>query len=81
MRVKGTGVTGYNFYPTFGSTGRQILGSADVSGTADSYEADVADNGEPGIGVDQFQLKLNGALVAPAALLSGGNIQLHKACQ
>src|SRR4029077_16425328 len=62
-------------------TGRQILGSADVSGTAESYEADVADNGEPGHGVDQFQLWLNGALVAPAALLSGGNIQLHKACE
>jgi hypothetical protein len=81
MRVKGTGVTGYNFYPAFGSNGRQILGSADVSGTAESYEAEVADNGDPGRGVDQFQLKLNGAVAAPAALLGGGNIQLHKACQ
>jgi len=81
MRVKGTGVTGYNFYPAFGPDGRQILGSADVSGTAESYEADVADNAEPGRGADQFQLKLNDAMVAPAAWLSGGNIQLHKACQ
>ena len=81
MRAKGTGVTGYNFYPDFGSNGRQILGWADVSGTAESYEADVADNGEPGHGVDQFRLRLNGALVAPAVLLSGGNIQLHKACE
>ncbi len=81
MRAKGTGVSSYNFYRDFGSNGRQILGSADVSGTAESYEADIADNGEPGHGVDQFQLSLNGALVAPAALLSGGNIQLHKACQ
>ena len=81
MRVKGTGVTGYNFYPAFGPDGRQILGSADVSGTAESYEADVADNAEPGRGADQFQLKLNDAMVAPAVLLSGGNIQLHKACQ
>jgi hypothetical protein len=57
------------------------VGSADISGTAESYGADVADNGDPGHGVDQFQLKLNGALAAPAALLGGGNIQLHKACQ
>ena len=81
MRVKGTGVSGYDFYPDFGSTGRKILGSADVNGTGESYEADVADNGEPGIQVDKFQLLLNGALTAPATLLSGGNIQLHKACQ
>ena len=80
-RVKGTGVTGYDFYPDFESNGRQVLGSADVNGTAESYEADVADNGEPGGGVDKFQLRLNGDLTAPAALLSGGNIQLHKACQ
>jgi hypothetical protein len=81
IRVKGTGVTGYNFYPNLGSNGRQIVGSADVNGTAESYEADVADNGEPGIDVDKFQLLLNGAMTAPATLLSGGNIQLHKACQ
>ncbi len=81
LQIKGTGVTGYNFYPAFGPNGRQILGSADVSGTAESYEADVADNAEPGRGADQFQLKLNDAMVAPAVLLSGGNIQLHKACQ
>jgi len=81
MRVKGTGVTGYDFYSDFGPTGRQVLGSADVNGSAESYEADVADNGEPGGGVDKFQLRLNGVLTAPAALLSGGNIQLHKACQ
>src|SRR3989441_1057336 len=80
-RVKGTGVTGYDFYPDFESNGRQVLGSADVNGTAEPYEADVADNGEPGGGVDKFQLRLNGDLTAPAALLSGGNIQLHKPCQ
>jgi len=81
LQIKGTGVTGYNFYSAFGPNGRQILGSADVSGTAESYEADVADNAEPGRGADQFQLKLNDTMVAPAVLLSGGNIQLHKACQ
>jgi len=81
MRVKGTGVGGYDFYPDFASNGRKILGSADVNDTGGSYEADVADNGEPGIQVDKFQLLLNGVLTAPATLLSGGNIQLHKACQ
>ena len=81
MRVKGTGVTGYNFYPDHTTNWRQILGWADVNGTSESYEADVADNGEPGSGLDQFQLELNNAPVAPASLLGGGNIQLHKACQ
>ena len=81
MRVKGTGVTGYDSYSDFGPTGRQVLGSADVNGSAESYEADVADNGEPGGGVDKFQLRLNGVPTAPASVLSGGNIQLHKACQ
>ena len=82
MRVKRTGVTGYDFYPAFGSNGRQILGSADVSGTAEPYDADVADNGEPGARIDKFQLTLKKASVPTAtSLLSGGNIQLHKACQ
>src|SRR3989475_6493166 len=69
MRAKGTGITGYNFYSDFGSNGRQVLGSADVNGTAESYEADVADNGEPGVGGDEFQLRLNGRLTAPASVL------------
>jgi hypothetical protein len=77
LRVKGTAVTDYQLYPAFGPNGRQTLGSADVSGTAEAYEADVADNGEPGRGVDRFQLLLNGAKVA-SDFLAGGNIQLHK---
>jgi len=81
MRVKGTAVTGYDFYPGFGRYGRQIVGSADANGTPEPYEADVADNGEPGVGVDDFQLKLNGAQVTANPVLQGGNIQLHKACQ
>jgi hypothetical protein len=81
LRVKGTGVSDYQLYPTFGPNGRQTLGSADVSGTAEAYEADVADDGEPGRGVDRFQLLLNGAKVA-SDFLAGGNIQLHKpGCQ
>lgn len=77
LRAKGTGVTGYDLYPAFGPNGRQTLGSADIAGTSGSYEADVADDGEPGGGVDRFQLLLNGAKVA-SDHLAGGNIQLHK---
>ena len=80
LRVKGTAVTGYGVYDPFGSNGRQALGSADVGGTTDSYEADVADDGEPGRGVDRFRLLLNGAPVTTPddEFLAGGNIQLHK---
>ena len=77
LRVKGTAVSDYQLYPAFGPNGRQTLGSADVSGTAEKYEADVADNGEPGRGVDRFQLLLNGVMVASDSL-AGGNIKLHK---
>jgi hypothetical protein len=77
LRAKGTAVTGYGTYPAFGANGRQTLGSADVDGTTESYEADVADNGESGRGVDRFQLLLNGVPVA-SDFLAGGNIQLHK---
>jgi hypothetical protein len=79
LRVKGTAVKGYGTYPEFGPNGRQTSGSADVDGTAESYEADVADNGEPGGGVDRFRLLLNGARVTGLDdYLAGGNIQLHK---
>jgi hypothetical protein len=84
LRAKGTAVNGYGLYPPFGANGRQTRGSADVGGTSESYEADVADNGEPGTGTnkpgsepDKFQLLLNGAVVASDDL-AGGNIQLHK---
>jgi hypothetical protein len=77
QRVKGTGVTAYALYPEFGPNGRQTRGDADEG----SYEADVADDGESGIGVDRFQLLLNGVPIA-SDFLAGGNIQLHKAhCQ
>jgi len=81
LRVKGTEVSGYELYPAFGPNGRQTTGSADVNGAAESYEADVADDGEPGHGVDMFQLLLNKVPIA-SDLLAGGNIQLHKpGCQ
>src|SRR5204862_277912 len=63
MRVKGTGVTGYDVYPAFGANGRLVGGTADVDGTAESYEADVADNNEPGAGADKFQLKLTDVFI------------------
>jgi len=48
-----------------------------VGGATDSYEADVADDGEFGRGFDQFRLVLNGVGMA-SDYLAGGNIQLHK---
>jgi len=81
LRAKGTAVSGYDLYASFGPNGRQASGLADVGGTAESYEADVSDDHDSGRGIDRFQLLLNGALVA-SDFLAGGNIQLHKAdCQ
>ncbi|HEV8469189.1 MAG TPA: choice-of-anchor P family protein, partial [Candidatus Limnocylindria bacterium] len=70
MKVKGTGVTAY--VVVTGTTSRHIEGTTE-SGT---YSADVADNGEPGHGVDTFVLTLTGGYSA-GGLISGGNIQLH----
>jgi len=69
MKVKGTGVTAY---VVTGTTSRHIEGTTE-SGT---YGADVADNGEPGRGVDTFVLTLSNGYKA-GGLISGGNIQLH----
>ena len=77
MHVKSVAVIGYGPYPLFGPNGRQTNGTADADGTTESYEADVADNAEPGRGSDQFQLQLNRVIVA-SDKLAGGNIQLHK---
>jgi hypothetical protein len=70
MKVKGTGVTAY--VVVTGTTSRHIEGTTE-SGT---YSADVADNGEPGHGVDTFRLTLSNSYSA-GGLISGGNIQLH----
>lgn len=69
MKVKGTGVTAYG---VTGTTSRHIEGTF-AGGT---YSADVADNGEPGHGVDMFVLTLSNGYSA-GGLISGGNIQLH----
>jgi hypothetical protein len=76
MKVKGTGVTAY---AVTGATTRHIEGTCEVNGSpGGTYQVDVDDQGEPGIGRDAFTLRLNRNPVALAAgVLSGGNIQLH----
>ena len=72
-RVKGTGVT---MYAVTGTTSRHIEGTAEIDGAPGTYSADVTDGGEPGRGVDSFQLALSNRYTAGGAL-EGGNIQLH----
>src|SRR5919204_3251231 len=58
MKAKGTGVTAY---VVTGPTSRHIEGTAEVNGASGyTYQADVADNGEPGRGSDDFKLQLFG---------------------
>jgi len=77
--VKGTGV---GMYEVTGSTSRHIEGTAEVNHqTGYSYLADVADNGEPGAGVDWFELNVPNIYSVGPTYLSGGNIKLHKPCQ
>ncbi len=78
--VKGTGV---NKYTVTDSTTRHIEGTAEVNHqTGYTYLADVADNGEPGAGVDWFELNVPTNIYSVGkTYLSGGNIKLHKPCQ
>ena len=74
MKVKGTGVTGYEVVP--GSTVRRIQGTFSLNGgPGGTYDVEVDDRGEPGRD-DVFILSLNGQPAA-AGFLEGGNIQLH----
>lgn len=74
LRVKGTGVTAYS---VTGPTSRHIEGTAEVNGAPGfTYSADVADNGEPGVGRDTFALTVSNSYSA-SGVLAGGNIQLH----
>ena len=78
MQVKGSGVTMYVVGAT--PTTRHIEGTSDINGTGGTYAVDVADNAEPGRGVDRFNIALSNGYKA-GDLLAGGNIQLHRPCQ
>ena len=75
MKVHGTAVTAYT---VIDQTTRRIDGRATINGAAGTYSVTVRDAGEPGR-QDTFDLKLSNGYRA-AGPLSGGNIQLHKAC-
>ena len=76
MKVKGTGVTAYT---VTGATTRHIEGTCEINGRpGGTYQVDVDDQGEPGVGRDAFTLTLSTSPVPLATgVLSGGNIQLH----
>jgi hypothetical protein len=76
LKVHGTGVTAY---VVTGATMRHIEGTAEVNGQPGfTYQADVADNGEPGR-QDTFAITLSS--YTAAGTLQGGNIQLHQPCK
>lgn len=72
MKAKGTGVTEY---AVLDQVTRRIRGTAEINGQAGTYEATVADRGEPGRS-DTFALSLSNGYTA-SGTLAGGNIQLH----
>src|SRR2546428_8954931 len=76
LRVKATAITGYT---NLGGTVRRVEGTADVNGQPGTFQADVADNGEPGR-ADTFALRLSNGYAA-SGMLDGGNIQIHSPCQ
>ncbi len=87
LHVSSDTIDGY-FEPVAGSNVRDICGTADTNlfGTV-KFRARTEDNGEPGVGVDKFGLKLTGvsppytgmsAVLVSTRLLAGGNVQLHK---
>jgi len=77
MKVKGTGVTAYTVGAT--ATTRHIEGTDEIGGFQGRYAVDAADNGEPGRGVDTFDINLSN--YQAGGLLAGGNIQLHQPCK
>jgi hypothetical protein len=79
MRAKGTGVTAY---VVVDATTRHIEGTCEIDGQPGTYEADITDGGEPGVGVDRIRITLRTAssveaVEAAMGFLSGGNFQLH----
>jgi hypothetical protein len=73
MKVKGTGVT---VYTVTGEKSRHIEGTCEINGVGGTYIVDVADNDEPGRGIDTFSIRLSNGYTAMETL-GGGNIQLH----
>jgi hypothetical protein len=56
----------------------RMFGTATVNGAGSfDFVVDVDDFGEPGAGVDKFRIQLSNGYTAGAALISGGNIQVH----
>lgn len=74
QKVKGTDVTAYSIT---GATSRDITYSATVNDAPDSCKLSVADNGEPGAGVDRFKIDCGG-YDADGPTITHGNIQLHQ---
>jgi len=73
LKVKGTGVTGYE---VTGPVSRRIRGTAQLSdGSSVTYEVNVTDSGEPGRN-DTFTIALSNGYYA-SGNLAGGNIKLH----
>jgi hypothetical protein len=73
LKVKGTGVTGYE---VTGTLSRRITGNAEVNGVGGfTYTVDVTDAGEPGR-EDTFSITVSNGYSA-SGTLQGGNIQLH----
>ncbi|HVF20227.1 MAG TPA: choice-of-anchor P family protein [Mycobacteriales bacterium] len=72
-RVAGTAVTAYSG----DGSARTVTYSGTVDGVADSIDLAIADNGEPGGGVDDFALS-SAAYSASGPRITKGNIALHK---
>jgi hypothetical protein len=57
-------------------THASVFGSGTLDGAAMTYRIDVDDLGEPGAGVDTFQIQTDGGYLA-GGVLSAGNVQIH----
>jgi hypothetical protein len=55
-----------------------IYGDATINGAGTyAYRIDVMDNGEPGVGVDRYEIRLSNGYDSGLQILQGGNIQIH----
>ena len=60
-------------------TEASIFGDATIDGAGSfSYRIDVEDHGEPGKGVDKYQIRLSNGYDSGDQFLEGGNVQIHK---